>query len=457
MTRLTRRRLMVTTGCLGAGTALLGTPAFLRSSLAQPAGAPKRFMTLFLPNSVIRARWVSQGGRDVDAGTGDATQFTRGALAEPLAPVQPQMTLIHGTYMREVQGDQHSSAQIRVTTGADVDMPNEGGGGGNLPTAPSIDTLAAEESPLIRAADVPFKQLVMSADTRGPSLHHRCISSDMSNAFIAPDNEPRVVFDRLFADASTATSSEERQRALEQLKLRKRSVLDFLTSDLQRLDQRIPAAQRPKLESHLSAVRALETALERQTSTGVTIELPSGLEALQPNRSANHPQVVQGFLDITKAAFQLDLTRVVSLSFGTGNSAVSFADFGDGPEGGVHDIAHQNQNTDTQDRLSAITVWYLERVTEFVQALAAIPEEDGTMLDNTLIFLFSEVGQWHEHEDIPMALIGGKNLGHVGGRCLRYDRHVNDVGMALVQALGIPRTSFGDERWLQGAAPELFG
>jgi hypothetical protein len=27
----------------------------------------------------------------------------------------------------------------------------------------------------------------------------------------------------------------------------------------------------------------------------------------------------------------------------------------------------------------------------------------GTMLDNTLIFLFSEVGQWHEHDDVPMA------------------------------------------------------
>jgi hypothetical protein len=78
------------------------------------------------------------------------------------------------------------------------------------------------------------------------------------------------------------------------------------------------------------------------------------------------------------------------------------------------------------------------------------------MLDNTLIFFFSEVGQWHEHDDVPLALIGGRNLGNVGNRCLRYDRQVNDVGMAILQALQVPRTSFGNEDWFTGAAPELF-
>ena len=94
----------------------------------------------------------------------------------------------------------------------------------------------------------------------------------------------------------------------------------------------------------------------------------------------------------------------------------------------------------------------------WVQELAAVPEGNGTMLDNTLIFFFSEVGQWHEHNNIPLALIGGKNLGNPGNRCVVYDdRQVNDIGMAILQKLGVTgRTSFGDARWYKGAAPELF-
>jgi hypothetical protein len=149
---------------------------------------------------------------------------------------------------------------------------------------------------------------------------------------------------------------------------------------------------------------------------------------------------------------------VASFSFGTGNNAVSFADFDAGPSGGVHNIAHQSQNDDTRNRLTTITLWYAARVVQFVQELAAIPEGDGTMLDNTLIFFFCEVGQWHEHRNIPLALIGGKNFGHVGNRAVHYEsRQVNDIGMAILQALEVNRTTFGDERWFQGAAPELFG
>ena len=103
-----------------------------------------------------------------------------------------------------------------------------------------------------------------------------------------------------------------------------------------------------------------------------------------------------------------------------------------------------------------VFVWYGARVAEFVQSLAAIPEAGGTMLDNTLIMFFSEVGQWHEHNDVPLAIIGGKNLGNVGNRVLRYSRQVNDVGMAIAKQLQLPVTTFGDARWFKGPAPELF-
>jgi hypothetical protein len=444
------------------GAAALGTPAFLRRALAQTGLAPKRFMVIFMPNSSIRDRWVSTGGRDVDAGSGTASQFTLNTLTQPLMPIMPYTTLIHGINMDGVRGDQHSGAQIRVTTGMDVVMPNEGPGGGNLPMGPSLDTLVAERSPLINATSTPFKQLVLSADSRGLSLHHLCISSDINNAFIPPENQPLTVFNRLFTGANVGmagATAQERAAALEKLFVRKKSLLDFMASDLARLQKRIPSSQKMMLQSHLSAVQGLEKTLAAQASAGtssVNATLPMAPVNLAANTSANHPKLLQSFFDIVRTAFQLDLTRVVSLAFGTGNSAVSFADFGAGPSGEVHDIAHESKNANTMDRLSTITLWYSARVAEFVQSLAAIPEAGGTMLDNTLIMFFSEVGQWHEHNDVPLAIIGGKNLGNTGNRVLRYSRQVNDVGMAILKQLQVPVTTFGDPRWFKGPTPELF-
>jgi hypothetical protein len=452
-----RRKFLALAGSAGLGT--LALPQFLRSSLAQTAdAAPKRFMLFFMPNSSLRDRWVSTGGRNVDAGSGEAASFTLNTLTQPIEQIKQYTTLIHGIDMDGMQGDLHSSAQIRVTTAHDVREPNEGGGGGNLPSGPSLDTIVAAESPLIDAASAPFGPLVMSADTRGPSLHHRCITADMASEFVAPENQPINVYNQLFKDVVVGETDAEREARLGKLRAQRKSVLDYLTADLGRLNARIPAAQRPKLDSHLEAIRALEKSLDAQIGSGSTVMLPTGLEALQPNQSTNHPQLVDGFLSITKAAFQLDLTRVVSFSLGTGNHAVSFADFGMGPDGGVHDIAHQSKNEATMSSLQTITLHYMTRLNSWVQELAAIPEGNGTMLDNTLIFFFSEVGQWHEHNNIPLALIGGKNLGNPGNRCVVYDdRQVNDIGMAILQKLGVTgRTSFGDARWYKGAAPELF-
>jgi hypothetical protein len=458
MSRFSRRRFVTAAGLLG-GAAAAGPPAFLRRALAQSGVAPKRLLLFFMPNCSIRARWISQGGRNVEAGTGTASEFTMNTLTQPLADIRQHLTLIHGISMSNMRGDLHSSAQIRVTTGADVTMPSAGRGGGNLPGGPSLDTLAAEKSPVIKGTDTPFRQLVVSADSRGLSLHHQCVSSDLSNAFIPPESAPLAVFDRLFKDVNVGAGGADRAAALAQLRAKKKSVLDFMRSDLGRLERQVSSAQRPLLQSHVAAVASLEKTLTSPAGPNVTTGgplpvIPAGLMA---NTSANHPQLMQGFFDIIRSAFMFDLTRVASMSFGTGNSAVSFADFGAGPSGGVHNISHQSQNTATMDSLSTITRWYLTRVKEFVLSLAAIPEPDGSaMLDNTLILLFSEVGQWHEHGDIPLVLMGGKNLGHTGGRALRYSRQVNDIGMAILKQLQVPMTTFGDTRWFKGAAPELF-
>jgi hypothetical protein len=90
------------------------------------------------------------------------------------------------------------------------------------------------------------------------------------------------------------------------------------------------------------------------------------------------------------------------------------------------------------------------------------------MLDNTLIVFFSEVSiigdgidAQHDPKNTPLAVIGGKNLGNVGGRCLRYTtRTTNDLWTTVGRQLGL------DSNFVMGNAtdnhvgspglPELF-
>jgi hypothetical protein len=127
--------------------------------------------------------------------------------------------------------------------------------------------------------------------------------------------------------------------------------------------------------------------------------------------------------------------------------------------GGVHDIAHLSVNDMTKQMLTTITLWYMGRVAQFIQDLAALPEVGGTgsVLDNTLVWVFFETAQYHEHNNIPLAIFGGKNLGHVGNRVLVYNnRNVNDVQLSILKTYGSKRTTFGDPRWFKAAAPEIF-
>ena len=124
-------------------------------------------------------------------------------------------------------------------------------------------------------------------------------------------------------------------------------------------------------------------------------------------------------------------------------------------KGPLHRLAHAYKTP----ALIAATRWYCELTARFINELAALKEQDGSsLLDNTLVPMFSEVGQFHEHNDVPFGLFGGRKLGHTGGRALRYPgRTPNDVWTGLARLYGLDLPSFGDAALNGGALPELFG
>ena len=82
----------------------------------------------------------------------------------------------------------------------------------------------------------------------------------------------------------------------------------------------------------------------------------------------------------------------------------------------------------------------------FCSKLDAIDEGGSTMLDNSLVFLSSEIanGQLHNQDNKPILLLGS------AGGVIKTGSHVNynavpqaNLFISLLNALGVPATTFG--------------
>ena len=110
--------------------------------------------------------------------------------------------------------------------------------------------------------------------------------------------------------------------------------------------------------------------------------------------------------------------------------------------GAAHDPAKREYRAFAQQ-----VTWWVAQFAYLLDQLAARPEEDGTMLDYSLVLLCSEVadGNTHLHDDIPLVLAGGGGGTIRTGRFLDvgYRRH-GDLFVAIANAMGDNITSFGD-------------
>jgi len=449
-------------GLGAAGLGSLGLLSALESRLvsAQAADAPKRLLILYMPNCNQQHFWRAEGGLTPETGTGNASQFSLGSGYAALEAVRSELTLIQGVNMDVKGKDAHSAGVIRFMTGGGVSEGTFTDPMGEWAVLPSIDQLLLARSPLLRGTRFPSLNLIADdrQETSNPIYVVLSWGDDGRPRF--SEAKPQQVYDRLFAGAELSGADSTQLLAQEQ------SVLDLIKADINELSQRIPAADRPQLESHLSGIRELETSLQ-SILTREGVELPKRPPALDQADSRNHQAIVNAHFQLARSALQLDLTRVVTLSFASSNN---FADFGAIVGGsqftenitypfasfGVHALAHRDEGIQSST-LSIITDWYMQRTAELIQLLAATPDSDGSrLLDNTLVVLFSETGEGHAHDNIPLMLFGGKNLGVSGNRCLRYDgRMPQDLWTTLAPLFGVQLGTFGDADQNRGPLPGL--
>ncbi len=285
-------------------------------------------------------------------------------------------------------------------------------------------------------------------------------AKDPLNGAMFPEYDASILFKKLFVNENAGLTPAQ----IAAKNAMNKSVLDRVTADLNRMSALVPASQKPKLDAHLAGIQALEQSLQGGTGTmpGKECKAPTQAPLSDPPSGvtpdeAHHLAVAQNQLAIIQTAFQCDLTRVATFSFAHGNSGLRFnkidptVDKGDGH----HGVSHDTSAAAAQERIDTI---YCEQMSAFLQKMKAIPEGTGTLLDNTLVIFFNEcaVGNTHSIENMPVLMIGGKNLGVQTGQHMQFGgKYMNDIWAALCGSFKL-EAKFGDPAFSKGPVTGLF-
>jgi len=143
---------------------------------------------------------------------------------------------------------------------------------------------------------------------------------------------------------------------------------------------------------------------------------------------------------IAVSALGCGLTRVIGMPFlrPVRNHALRFL----GQTDGLHDISHDGVPNSTE-KYTQIQTWYGEQLADLCQRLDAVPEGDGTMLDNTLIVWSNPLRSSHTKTNLPITMIGGGWYFDTG-QYMRYNSDPHGKWLvSLCHAMGIEVSNFG--------------
>ena len=219
---------------------------------------------------------------------------------------------------------------------------------------------------------------------------------------------PRVVFERMFGRAGTASAARGAAAAAA-------SILDSVGDELQSLQSRLGARDRRRLGEYLDNVREIERGSSRPRRrarrASPSPDAPVGI----PESFEEHVALM---FDLLALAYQADLTRVFTFMMSRELSQLTY------PQIGVTEPHHSDVAPRQQPRADGEDGAHQHvphaAVRRFLEKLRATPDGDGSLLDHSMIFYGSGMANSdnHAHLDLPLTVVGGQ---FKGNRHLRFE------------------------------------
>lgn len=251
--------------------------------------------------------------------------------------------------------------------------------------------------------------------TRFPSVHislggTQGASWTSSGIKVREENDPLDLFRKLFVTDPKA-ARQARKAELDQ----QASVLDLVRGQAKRLENSINASDRAKLDEYLTAIREAEYRIQGmkrwQDVRKPSVEFDDSVNA---HGSMDYATLSPIMFDLLYLAIQSDSSRVFTAGFGMHNHVIEL----DGVSIGYHGLTHHGRLPEKLKQLRIIDAFYIEQMSRFMAKLKNTNTDRGNLLDETMVFFGSGLGDAsrHSNRDLPLILAGGG---------FKHGRHIN--------------------------------
>jgi hypothetical protein len=240
---------------------------------------------------------------------------------------------------------------------------------------------------------------------------------------VAPEPNPRLLFERLFG----AGSHGERAEALLKRQQQQRSILDFVMDEAHSLEGKLSYRDKQKLDEYLVSVREIEQRIQKAERFGKapdpTMKTPDGIPA-------GFEDYIQVMFDMLVLAFQTDSTRVATFLLANEGSNRAFPEIGIAE--GHHSLTHHQGKTEMIEKVQKIDSFYVRQLAKFLEKMERTKDLDGnSLLHNSMIVYGSgnSDGNRHTHTNLPVLLAGD------GGGTLTPNRFTRFNGVPMSNML----------------------
>jgi len=425
---LSRRMFLRGTGVVMALPWLESMPVWGAQPTAA-ATAPRRLAFLFMGNGVNPTQWFAKGS---------GAEMELGPSLAPLEPLKGQFNYIKGLFNKAATGvGIHPGMTGNLLSGAPLTKGAELHGGVSLDQvlASRIGDQTVQPS-MVLGCEQPVTGYHETNFSMAYSSH---ISWSSPTSPVPMEVYPSLAFDSLFENRGS-------QRNL--------SVLDRVMAQVASLSRRVSATDKGKLDEYLTSVRDVEKRAQDMRAAKDKAEANAtgrGRIAATMARPDNGlPEDIRDHMrlmcDILALAFQTDKTRIATLLLCRDISGLFY------PFLDVKLAHHLASHEDTGDAFMRINQFYVSQYKYLIDKLAAMPEGDGTVLDNSCLVFMSNMWSGSQHDNSKLPVLTAGTLGGTleTGRVLDYttagdeNRKMCSFYLSLADRMGVTLDRFGD-------------
>jgi len=405
-----------------------------QTPLSKTAAAPRsRLCAIYIPHGATMDHWTPAA---------EGTGFEFSEILKPLEPFRNHVNVITGLAHPQAgptDGEDsggaldHNRAVAVFLTGA---HPKKGG---QSQAGISVDQVVAgklgQDTPL-PSIELTIEESSLSSDSGFSGAYRNTIAWKSPTVPLPMENSPQVVFERLFGDG---TNDRQRRERREQ----SISLLDSVLNQAGSLQKELPRTDRSRLTQYLEEVREIERRIQKaakQTKSDVALpDAPVGI----PDDFEEHLKLMW---DLQVLAYQTETTRISTLLYSHETSGTVYPK--SGIREGFHNASHHSNNRKNMDQFAVLNRYHIGTLAYFFEKLKATPDGDGSLLDHTVVLYGSTLsdGNEHNHDPLPVLLVGGASGKLKGGRHLKVPPHtpMSNLLLTMLDKLGVRQDSFGD-------------